>query len=139
MARWIKYIGPAHQRIITAANWRSVGVNGETVVWSAYNGFTVPADSLTEDQISKAIDGDSQFVIVGEEDDFRPQMFSHDMTPALAAQTAENPVDMFALLDGSDNASTADSGVVPGAGGAAPTTTGTTGGAGSDTAGSTAH
>jgi hypothetical protein len=139
MARWIKYIGPAHQRIITAENWRSVGINAETVVWSAFNGFSVPADSLTDEQISKAIDGDPQFVIVGEDDDFRPVTQTRDMTPALAAQAAENPVDVVAMLDGAADGSTAASGVVPGAGGTAPTGTATGKGAGRDAPGSKAH
>lgn len=109
MARWIKYIGTAHQRIITAENWRGVGVQADTVVWSAHNGFQVLADSFTEDQMRKAIDPDPTFVVTGEDDDFRPQSLNQDVTPAAYAQAIENPVDVVAMLNGADNGSTARS------------------------------
>src|ERR1700759_5132900 len=135
MSRWIKYIGPAHQRIITADNWRQVGIAGDTVVWSAFNGFTVPADSLSEDQIRKAIENDPQFVIVGEDDDFTPQTQSRDMTPAGFAQVTEAPADEFAIVGGTPDGA----GATPGGGSASPSTPTTGTGAGTDAPGDTAH
>jgi len=135
VAKWIKYIGPAHQRVITADNWRSVGLTGDTVVWSAFNGFTVPADSLSEEQVRKAIEHDSQFVIVGEDDDFRPQVQTRDMTPSSLEQTVENPLDVFATVGGTPSGS----GATPGGGSDAPSTPTTGTGGGSDTPGTTVH
>lgn len=99
MPRWIKYIGLSHGRMITARDWLSVGINGETVVWNAQNGFAVPLDRLTEEQVRKAIDPDPAFVITGDDEDFTPTPQTRDMVPSEAAQAAENPVDMVALAN----------------------------------------
>lgn len=96
--RYIKYIGPAHVRQITAAEWRQVGINGETVQWNAWNGFSVPADQLTDEQIRRAIEPDQYFIITGDEDE-APKMVS----PAMTGETAQGPVvDTVALMDGAD-------------------------------------
>ena len=79
--RYVRYIGLAHVRQITARDWRTVGISGDTVSWSAYNGFAIPADQLTDEQIRKAIENDPEFVITGE-DDFTPQPQNSDMTPS---------------------------------------------------------
>jgi len=139
--RYIKYIGLAHIRQITAQDWRSVGLTGDTVVWSARNGFAVPLDALTEDQIRKGIEIDPEFVITGGDEDFTPQPQTRDMTPSALVQTTENPVDVLALANGTDNVSTDDSEASAAPGGAAPTTTGarTGSGGGSDEPGTTVH
>jgi len=137
--RYVKYIGLAHVRQITAQDWRSVGINGDTVSWSAYNGFAVPLDSLTEDQISKAIDPDPEFVITGADEDFTPQPQRTDMTPSQLDQTVQNPVDVVAMANADTDGSTANSEPSTAPGGAAPTTTGTTSGGGSDEPGTTVH
>jgi hypothetical protein len=141
--RYVRYIGLAHIRQITAKDWQSVGINGDPVVWSAYNGFAVPLDSLTEDQIQKAIEPDSDFVITGEGDDngeeFTPQPQTRDMTPSALQQVTENPVDVLGMANGADNVSTADSEPLAAPGGASPTTVGTGSGGGSDVPGTTVH
>jgi hypothetical protein len=138
--RYVKYIGPSHIRQITARDWRSVGINADTVVWSAQNGFAVPADHFSDDQMSKAIENDQFLVLTGDDEDFTPQPQARDMTPAQAAQTAENPVDVVAVLEGDQTVSRDESGaskVAPG--GAAPTAKGGKSGGGSDAPGTTAH
>lgn len=140
--RYVRYIGLAHIRQITAQDWRSVGINGDPVVWSAYNGFAVPLDSLTEDQIRKAIEPDRDFVITGEDggdEEFTPHPQQTDMTPAQLDQTVENPVDVLGIANGDANVSTAESETFAAPGGASPTSTGTGSGGGSDTPGTTAH
>lgn len=139
--RYIKYIGMAHIRQITARDWRSVGLTGDTVVWSAYNGFAVPADSLTDDQISKAITPDKDFVITGEDSDgneFVPQPQNTDMVPSQLDQLVNNPVDVVDMLEGGSVVSPDDSGVSEAPGGAAPTNT-VTGSSGGEEPGTTVH
>ena len=133
--RYVKYIGPSHIRQITARDWRSIGLTGDTVQWSAFNGFAVPLDSFNEDQIRKAIEPDSFLVITGEDEEFEPVYHTRDMTPDQATQTTENPVDVVDIMEGRQIVSRDESGssTVSAPGGTAPTTTTTSGGSGSDT------
>jgi hypothetical protein len=108
--RYVKYIGPAHIRQITAADWRSVGISAETVQWSAFNGFSVPMDHFSEDQMRKAIDPDQFFVLTAEDEDFTPTPQSRDMTPAQVTQVTETPLDVVAVLEGDQIVSRDDSG-----------------------------
>lgn len=96
--------------MITANDWRSVGIQADTVVWNAQNGFAVPLDVLSEDQIRKAIEPDQGFVITGADEDFTPQPQNMDMTPAQAAQNVESPVNVVDVLEGRQNVSRDDSG-----------------------------
>lgn len=138
--RYIRYIGLAHVRQITAQDWRTVGINGDTVSWSAFNGFAIPADQLTDEQIRKAIENDPEFVITGNDEDFTPQPQQTDMTPSALGQVTENPVDVLGWANGGDLVSTGNSEASEAApGGAAPTTTGTGSGGGSDEPGTTVH
>jgi len=134
--RYVTYIGLAHIRQITSQDWRSVGLTGDTVVWSAQNGFAVPLDQFSEDQLQKGIYVDKDFVVTGGDEDFTPKPQSTDMTPAALQQVTENPVDVVAMLNGDDEPSTA---VSAAPGGASPTTTGTGTGGGSDEPGTTVH
>jgi hypothetical protein len=82
--RYVKYIGPSHVRQITARDWAGVGIQADTVMWMPQNGFAVPLDSLTEDQIRKAIEPDPYLVITGEDEDFTPQSTQTEtVTPAM--------------------------------------------------------
>jgi len=73
--QFIKYTGPAHRRQITADEWKAAGFpNGSTVVWDWNNGFSVPADSLTPEQVKNVIDPDKEFIILGGEDHAPQQM-----------------------------------------------------------------
>lgn len=90
----VKYIGTAHRRRITARDWQQAGLDGESVEWSFENGFTVPADQFTEDQMREVIEPDSGFAIVGgEDDDVKPRRLSQRMT---GQQAHESPrIDMM--------------------------------------------
>ncbi|MET0416548.1 MAG: hypothetical protein ABW022_11065 [Actinoplanes sp.] len=87
--RYVRYIGPAHQRQITAREWAQAGIQAETVVWGPFNGFAVSLDQLTEDQIRKAIDPDPFLVITGESEDGDDKEFvpmptqTETVTPAM--------------------------------------------------------
>lgn len=49
----IKYTGDAGVREITAAQWKTAGVEDqETVVWDASNDYTVPLSKFTPDAIA---------------------------------------------------------------------------------------
>lgn len=113
--RYIRYVGLAHIRQITAQDWRSVGITADPVVWSGRNGFAVAVDSLTEDQIRKAIDPDPSFVITGEGDegDFTPAPQTIDMTPSQLDQAVNNPVDVLDLANAGSDASQTGSGPTP--------------------------
>jgi hypothetical protein len=98
--RYVRYVGAAHRRVITAADWRSVGVKGDQVIWEAQNGFAVPLDQFNDAQIKKAIERDSGFTITAEDDEFEPHHSPVDMTPRELQQSVENPVDLVAILNG---------------------------------------
>ena len=104
--RYVRYIGPSHQRMILASDWAGIGIRASTVVWNASNGFAVPADVFTDDQMSKAINADPYLMLTGDEEDFKPRSENRDMTP----QELEGPrVDMTDVFDDPEP-STTDSG-----------------------------
>lgn len=108
--RYVKYVGLSHRRMITAADWRSIGLTGDTVVWEARNGFAVPADQFSDEQMRKAIEPDQDLILTGDDEDFAPKPQYSDMTPAQLTQTAENPVDVVAVADGDQIVSRDESG-----------------------------
>lgn len=118
----VKYIGTAHRRRITARDWQQAGVDGESVEWSWENGFTIPAEQFTEDQMREVIEPDSGFAIVeGEEDDVKPRRLSHRMT---GQQFHESPrIDMMGAVGAPTGArvSTATSEASDGPSGSGPT------------------
>lgn len=97
--RYVKYIGQTHQRMITAQEWRSVGITADTMVWNAGNGFAVPLDLFTESMLRKAIEPDAFFVVTGDDAEFVPVYQPGNMTPAEHRQAIESPVDVLALLN----------------------------------------
>lgn len=99
--RYVRYIGLAHERQITADEWRRIGITADSVVWNSYNGFAVPLDQFSDDQIRKAIEQDNGFVITGDEE-FTPDLSARrPMTP----QELESPrVDILGA-DGAENVS----------------------------------
>lgn len=132
--RYVKYIGLAHERQITAFDWARAGIKGAaTVVWNAGNGFHVSADQLTDEQIRKAIDPDSNFVIVGTDDE--PATFEgQNMTPGEVDQAVTEPVDINGAVSGTDADAQSGSGALGAPGGTPPTVRGTaSGGSGHDT------
>lgn len=108
--RYVKYVGLSHRRMITAADWRSIGITADAVVWEARNGFAVPADQFTDDQMRKAIEPDQDLILTGDDEDFTPAPQHMDMTPAQLVQTTENPVDVVAIGDGDQIVSRDESG-----------------------------
>lgn len=59
-----KYIGTADVRKISAADWRSIGIEEQTqVVWDKSNGFQVSVSELTEAAVKYLDETDSGFVI----------------------------------------------------------------------------
>lgn len=100
MTRYVRYVGPAQRRAISEADWKGARLKGDTMVWEASNGFAVPFDLFSEEQIKKAITPDLNFVVTDEDDDFEPTPGPYDMTPREHRQWVENPVDVPALIDG---------------------------------------
>lgn len=60
----VKYVGTADERIISAADWKSIGVEDQTQVkWDRRNRFTVPTADLTEAAVRYLDEDDSGFVV----------------------------------------------------------------------------
>lgn len=138
----VKYVGLAHKRRISAQDWKDAGFEAETVEWSWLNGFSVPVEQFTQEQLEEVIEPDSGFVIVGgDENEVKPRRLPQRMT---GQQAADSPrIDMMRAVGapGTDRGSAAESeastipsgsGPTPGGGSAKPSrgTRGT--GSGSD-------
>lgn len=92
MTTYVKYIGLAHARLITADEWRQAGVSdGETTVWDHTNGHAVPADKFG-DRAMALIRQDGGFVVVGSDEDLTLPL-PHQMTPG---QAGSPKVDLLA-------------------------------------------
>ena len=133
--RYVRYIGLAHARMILADEWKTVGIDAETVVWDHTNGFHVPADQFTDEQMRKVIGPDMGFVVVGTDEE--PEALPHAMTPAQASAPRVNMMAAVGAEDGSGGDGDADTPehVSTGVSGASTTTSrrGTTGrGSGKD-------
>ena len=133
--QFIKYIGTAHRRIISADDFRRAGIpNQQTVEWSYANNFSVPIDSLSEEVLRKAIEPDPLFIVVGGEE-HEPRFLGQRMTPA---QAAGPRVDMMGAVNAKSTSAalsqpfTSGSGATPGGGGSTPTTVTTGPGSGTD-------
>lgn len=113
--QYVRYVGAAHRRVISASDWRSARLTGDQVVWEAQNGFAVPLDLFTEKQIETAIKPDPDLVITGEDEEFQPTPRPVDMTPRELAYTLENQVDLVAVLNGDAPAPAGISGASTGA------------------------
>lgn len=87
--RYVRYIGPAHVREISARDWRSVGIDAASVYWGGFNGWAVPLDQFTEDQIRKAIEPDDKFVVTGDEDEAFDPETTRTENPLTTAENAE--------------------------------------------------
>jgi len=80
--QYVRYIGLAHIRRITRDDWRSVGLDHETVEWNRFNGFSVPVDQFSEKELNIAIRSDKRdFIIVGQ--DSEPQALPENTTPEM--------------------------------------------------------
>lgn len=139
--RYVRYVGLAHSRQITADDWRRVGINAGTIEWNAFNGFAVPFDQFTDQMIRKAVERDPHLIVTGEGED-QEQEFVPDVTSAnrpMTPQEFEAPrVDILAG-DDPENASAGNTEAFPDGvndnavpGGDAPTTRSTSRGSGKD-------
>lgn len=82
---FIKYIGTAHRRVITADDFRRAGfANQGTVEWSYANNFSVPLNDFSDDVLRRVIHGDPMLVVMGGEA-HEPRYLGQRMTPAQAA------------------------------------------------------
>ena len=85
MTTWVKYIGLAHVRMITADEFRRAGFpDQETVVWDYTNGHTVDAGQFSDEVMRRAIETDRDFIVVKSDEDLNRPL-EHAMTPGQAA------------------------------------------------------
>lgn len=47
--QYVRYDGDADERTISKADWKSVNVESDAVVWSRSNGFHVPVEDISEE------------------------------------------------------------------------------------------
>jgi hypothetical protein len=100
MTDYVRYVGPAHRRVITVSDWRAVGVDAPLSIWHSQNGFAIPAELFTESQIQKAFKNDPNFVVTSEDEEFKPKPGPYDMTPRELDNYHENPIDVVSFLEG---------------------------------------
>ena len=81
MTKYVKYVGTSHWREITEAQWASLEppVENITLRWDAANGWTIPADKISEDAWPY-IDADSELVVIDK--DYRATTSTEDTAPA---------------------------------------------------------
>lgn len=48
----VAYIGTSDWRAISVADWDAVDVKGEDRMWSSHNGWQIPVDKFTDDEIA---------------------------------------------------------------------------------------
>lgn len=90
---YVRYIGTAHRRQITADDFRAAGHRDQgTVEWSYRNNFSVPVDQFSDKVLDEVIRPDASLVIVGGEDHMAPRNLGTRQTPAQAA--GEGRIDM---------------------------------------------
>lgn len=65
MARYVKYVGTSHWRRITRQEWAELNppVDSPTLEWNSANGWTIPADRITDDAWPY-IEADHELVVV---------------------------------------------------------------------------
>jgi hypothetical protein len=82
MTKYVKYVGTSHWREITDKQWAALEppVECGTLRWDAANGWTLPADKITDDAWPY-IDADNELVIIDK--DYRaPKKVDDDSTEA---------------------------------------------------------
>lgn len=81
MARYVKYIGTSHWREITGKQWAALDppVEQKTLRWEAANGWTLPADRISDDAWPY-IDADPELVLIDK--DYRSVTSTEDSAPA---------------------------------------------------------
>jgi hypothetical protein len=102
--RYVRYVGLAHVRQISAADWRTAGITADSVQWDAFNGFAVPLDQFTDHQIQRVIRPDTGFVITGEGEDNQDE-FVPDLTatrPMVPSELESQRVDILDPEPGSE-------------------------------------
>lgn len=70
--QFVKYIGTSSLRRITAEDWKSVGVDLETMEWGPHNGFMLSLDNFSDEVVERYIRPDKGFIIVGQDEQPRP-------------------------------------------------------------------
>ena len=103
---FVKYVGTAHRRVISADDFRRAGFPDQgSVEWSPLNGFSVPVDSFAEGVLDGVIHPDRSLIIVS--DYVMPLSSTLRQTPAQHA--GQGQVDMSGAV-GARNAPAAVSG-----------------------------
>lgn len=59
--KFIKYVGDATNRVISKADWDSLGLKAESVEWSLQNDFRLPSEDFTEQQLTYLLKVDGRF------------------------------------------------------------------------------
>jgi hypothetical protein len=81
MTKYVKYIGTSHWREITGKEWAALDppVENRTLRWDAANGWTIPADLISE-HAWPYIEADAELVVIDK--DYRTPESTEDSAPA---------------------------------------------------------
>lgn len=96
MTKYVKYIGTSHVREITQKQWAELDppVDNVTLVWNVANGWTIPADRISDDAWPY-IEADSELVVIDKDyrgmadEDRAVEADPVAFPPLVTAQTAE--------------------------------------------------
>lgn len=62
--KFVKYVGSATRRVLTAEDWASIGAkSGKDVEWSFSNGFKVESEKFTKGQLEYLLKKDGNFQV----------------------------------------------------------------------------
>lgn len=62
-ARYVRYVGTAHRRLITAAQWTGVGAKDQKqTIWSVRNGWKIPVEEFSDNAL-QYFEKDAGFVV----------------------------------------------------------------------------
>jgi hypothetical protein len=81
MTKYVKYVGTSHVREITEKQWAELDppVENKTLRWDSANGWTIPADRISDDAWPY-IDADSELIVIDK--DYRTSSPKDDSAPA---------------------------------------------------------
>lgn len=122
----VLYQGTSHRRLISKEDFKAVGIDHETLEWSAKNLFMVDRDQITlsEEEFKRVIGDDKDFKVVEEPSKDLPR--SHPYNHRTNPDRATIPAD--AGSDQESDASLDTTGAPTDGGGSTPGDTGSAGG-----------
>lgn len=61
---YVRYVGAATRRVLTAEDWERVGIEGKPATWHMGNGLMLPVSQFSQEQIDYLVNVDGRFQVV---------------------------------------------------------------------------